>query len=79
MDDIKDKISEKLGEALEVYSEKTKLRAILCAIPYIGSSLDVLLSARGQEIFHDRLLSLLEQLQEDMSSVGENMIDQNSS
>ena len=77
MDDIKDKISEKLEEAIEVYSEKTVLRAILCAIPYIGSSLDVLLSSRGQKIFNDRIMFLLEQLREDMSSVEEDVIDQN--
>jgi hypothetical protein len=51
MDDMKDKISEKLGDALEIYREKTILRAILCAIPYIGSSLDVLLSSREKKFF----------------------------
>jgi DNA-binding ferritin-like protein (Dps family) len=68
-------ISEKLQLAAQAYSNNTILRAAVNIIPYIGGSLDVLISSKGYKVVQKRIESLLEQLQRDMSSVKENMID----
>ena len=72
---MKEEISQRLAKAVQVYSNNTVLRVIVNAIPYIGGSLDVLLWGRGHRIAQERLKSLLEQLQTDMGTLNENMID----
>jgi hypothetical protein len=51
------------------YSENTVLRAVVNAIPWIGGSLDVLLSAKGQAIVHDRIMTFLDILHRRMAQV----------
>jgi len=72
---MNEEISERLERAAQVYSNNTVLGAIVNAIPYIGGSLDKLISARGHKIAQERIKSLLEQLQTDMGTVKENTID----
>jgi hypothetical protein len=72
---MKEEISEKLQLAAQAYSNNTILRAMINAVPYIGGSLDVLISSKGHKVLQERVESLLRQLQSDMSSVKENMID----
>ena len=73
---MKEKISEKIDQAALAYCENTGLRAAVNAIPYIGGSLDVLFSSKGQQIFQKRILLLLKSLRQDMASLKESSVDQ---
>lgn len=67
-------MSEKIVKASEVYVQHAWLRAAVNLIPYIGSSLDVVLASRG--IVHQkRILELLKNLEEEMSLIKEERID----
>jgi hypothetical protein len=61
---MKEEISERFEKAVQFYSNNTVLRAMVNAIPYIGESLDVLISSRGHKIAQKRIKSLLEQVAE---------------
>ncbi len=71
MNEIKDKIS----QALQIYSKKTVLRAVVNAIPWVGGSLDVVLSSGGQRIIEERIKRLFEQLGADMEKLKEDSIE----
>lgn len=68
-------LSNQFQKATEVYNQKTILRGLICAIPYIGSSIDVILSTEAQKIIQQRLNFLLEQLKRDISELKEKDID----
>lgn len=68
-------ISSKLVRASEVYSENTALRAVINGIPYIGGSLDVLLSSKGQKIVQDCVIQILDNLKIEMDCIQKSMID----
>ena len=68
-------VSAQFQKATEVYARKTILRAIISAIPYIGSSIDVILSTEAQKIIQKRLNFLLEQLKIDILDLKETNID----
>lgn len=71
MKDIKTQIQ----QALEIYSQKTVLRAAVNAIPYVGGSIDVLLLNRGQKIVEQRVSLLFERIKDDLEQIKEDMID----
>lgn len=55
--------------ASEKYVEQTSLRALIQVIPYVGGSLDTLLSGEGTKIQKQRMESFLRELELRMSSV----------
>lgn len=56
------------------YNDLTHLRAIISAIPYVGSQLDLYLSTPGQKFVEERLEYMINQLQEAMILIKEDMI-----
>lgn len=68
-------ISEKIKPAIEKYSENAILRASISAIPFIGSSFDVFLATKAQKIVNDRIVSLFNELKEEMSTLEDRMVD----
>lgn len=68
-------IKEKISQALEIYSKKVVLRAVINVIPWVGGSLDVVLSSGGQRIIEERIKRLFEQFSADMGKIKEDAID----
>ena len=63
MDELKDKLS----KVSEVYGNQTIIRAAINAVPYVGSTLDVLLSAVGQKYVQRRIETFIKELGEQIS------------
>ncbi len=57
-----DELKNKLIEASKVYADQTVVRAAINAIPYVGSSLDILLSSSGQNFVIRRIETLISEL-----------------
>ena len=57
------------------YKDLTTLRVAISSIPYVGSQLDLYLSAPGQKFVEERLQYLIEQLQEKMNNIQEEKVD----
>jgi len=68
-------LTTQLQNAAEVYNQNTSLRALISAIPYIGSSIDVIITSRAQIIIQQRLNFFLEQLKKDVRTLKESSID----
>jgi hypothetical protein len=68
-------LSDVAGKASEVYADATWLRALTNAIPYIGSSLDVIFASKGSKMVQKRIEALLENVKTEMSLIEEKMID----
>lgn len=64
-----------VARSAESYSTNQWLRALVALIPYIGGSLDILLSHRHFEIVQKRLACLIEGLSEKVSSLDQSKID----
>ncbi len=75
MEQKSSRTSEIAAAALEVYSERATLRAVISAIPWVGGPIDAFLSTHGQRIVQNRIMSLLEVLQEELRDVHENQVD----
>jgi hypothetical protein len=71
---MSEKLSEQIVKASEAYAQKTWLRAAINLIPYIGGSLDVVLTSRGS-LHQKRFFELLEGLKKEMSLIKEDKID----
>jgi len=72
---MSEEVNNKISKASEVYAENTILRAAVNAIPYVGSSLDVIFASKGQEIIRSRLNCLLDNLKQEMDKIKENKVD----
>lgn len=57
------------------YNDATALRAAVSAIPYLGSQIDLFLSTPGQKYMEDRIMYLIDELQNQMDEVYENAVD----
>jgi hypothetical protein len=57
-----DEIKNKLVQASKVYADQTVVRAAINAIPFIGGSLDILLSSTGQNFVIKRIETLISEL-----------------
>ncbi len=65
----------KLAKASEIYSENAALRAAVNLVPYVGGSLDILISSRGQSIIQKRMLKFLDELKVEMSRLDEQAVN----
>ena len=52
---MEDEVKSSLDKAAKTYADNTKLRALILAIPYIGGSIDVLITQRGRQIYQKRI------------------------
>lgn len=68
-------IEKVLATASEKYSENTRMRTIVCGIPYVGGSLDVLFTSKGRKIVARRIESLFTSLKNEVSDITENTIN----
>lgn len=68
-------IEKSLLKASEQYADLTILRSLISAIPYIGGSIDVLLSGKASKIQSERIMKALELLKSEFETVSEHMID----
>ncbi len=75
MSEIPEKINGALTKASEKYVENISLRASVAMIPYIGGSLDIIFSAKGNEIIFRRINFFLKFLEESVSKLDEDKID----
>jgi len=64
-----DAIKKALNKASEKYSKQIVIRALIQAIPYIGSSLDTLFAGKGNQIQFERLKHFLEILKEKLEKI----------
>lgn len=71
MSDVKDKIV----QASKIYGDQTVVRALINAIPYIGGSIDILLSSSGQSFIQKRIERFIEELNRQVSQLGDNKIN----
>ena len=73
MDELKDK----LVQASKVYGNQTLLRVGINAIPFVGGSLDILLSSSGQSFVIKRIETFINELNEQVSQLTEDKINKN--
>jgi hypothetical protein len=71
MSDVKDKII----QASKVYGDQTVIRALINAIPYIGSSIDILLSSSGQSFISKRIEKFIEELNRQVLQLSDDKIN----
>jgi hypothetical protein len=71
MDDIKNK----LIQASKVYADQTLVRAAINAIPFVGSSLDILLSSSGQNFVIKRIETLIAELNNQLGQLDKSKIN----
>jgi 2-hydroxychromene-2-carboxylate isomerase len=57
------------------YNDLTNLRIAISSIPFLGSQIDMYLSAPGQKFIEERLEYLIEQLQEELEGIEEYLIN----
>lgn len=62
-------IGDKLLEVSKAYNKQIIIRAGICAIPYVGGSLDILLSSKGQKIVSNRIENFIKEIQAEISSL----------
>ena len=70
-----EKLKPTLDKASEKYVNATVIRVGISSIPYIGGSLDILFSAKGNELIQERIQSFLEYLDKEMQKIKEDKID----
>lgn len=68
-------IKDTLIKASKVYSDQTLIRAGINAIPFVGGSLDILLSSAGQNFVMKRIQNFIEQLETQVSQLDESKIN----
>lgn len=64
-----EKLKEGLMKASEKYSELTAIRAGINAIPFVGGSIDVLISGEAQKIAQRRIEDLISSLSTQLQQV----------
>ena len=64
-----------LVKASKVYSDQTLIRAFITAIPYVGGSLDILLSSSGNTFAVRRIESFIADLTQEISNLKETQIN----
>jgi hypothetical protein len=69
------KVQPQIEKAVEWYSNKSELRAIICGVPFIGSAMDVYFATEGQKITQKRFLKALEVLTEELKVMNESKVD----
>jgi hypothetical protein len=69
------KKSKEINQLMESYSNNAIIRSLVNLIPYIGSSLDVLITSKIQELSWKRLQAYLEQLRVQFEKVDDSKID----
>ena len=70
-------LTQSLSKASQMYSELTTLRAAITAIPFVGGSIDVLISGKAQNIAQKRLETLAGSLKDELNQLKGNQIDKN--
>ena len=63
-----------LDKAIEKYSEKSLIRSAISAIPYVGSTIDVILGTRGASIIQKRILAYIKVLEDQLNDLSENVV-----
>jgi len=63
-----------LDKACEKYSDSSVLRSTICAIPYVGGAIDVILSTKGSGIIQGRIRSYIEVLDKQFNDLSESTI-----
>ena len=64
-----DNIGKALTKASEIYSSNSFVRAAITAIPYVGGSIDILLSNRAQSIFQKRIMFFIFSLAKELETL----------
>jgi hypothetical protein len=67
-------VKQKISGAGSRYANATLLRTAVCAIPYIGGSLDVLLSSGAQHVTERRLVALFDAVKTEFASLKEGQV-----
>lgn len=70
-------MKESLTKAVEYYESNKAIRAAVNLIPYVGGSIDVLISSKGQEITQKRTESLLNHLSTQILEIPREFIKNN--
>lgn len=73
-----DKISANIKNAAIKYSENLPFRPLISSIPYIGSTLDLILSLKGQEFIRKRIENTISCLTDEFGNLEKNKIVQSS-
>jgi hypothetical protein len=73
--DASAELAKRAEEANLAYEQNTALRSLVVAIPGIGSSLDIILASEGPRIYRERILKIIEAMQEHMQTVEDRAID----
>lgn len=68
-------LTNRLIKASEIYGNQTLIRAGINAIPFIGGSLDILLSSRGQTFIVKRIEQLISNLEVEISKLDESKVN----
>jgi hypothetical protein len=68
-------LSEIAKKASVSYTNNTILRVLVNAIPYIGSSMDIIFASKGSKIIQERIEVLLRNLETEMGFIEEKMVD----
>jgi hypothetical protein len=71
MDNLKDK----LVQASKVYADQTVVRAAINAIPYVGGSLDILLSSSGQNFVIRRIETFISELNDQLGQLDKSKVN----
>lgn len=73
--EVKKNIDNYTKKAVEKYSERTYLRALIGAIPYVGGAIDILISSKASKITEKRIFNYIETLSKRLESITEDSID----
>ncbi len=68
-------IKNALEKAAEIYSQSALLRAEICGIPFIGSSIDAFFGTRGQNIIQRRIFHFINKLKSEIAKLEEKKVD----
>ena len=70
-----EQLNNKLIEASKMYGDQTIVRTMINAIPYVGSSIDLLLSSAGHKFTIKRIEKFIDALKEEISRLKEAQIN----
>lgn len=71
-----DEMKNKLVQASKVYADQTVIRAAINAIPFVGGSLDILLSSSGQNFVIKRIETFISELNNQLKQLDNSKINQ---
>jgi hypothetical protein len=72
---MKNEVSNMLSKASQLYADQTVIRAAINLIPYVGGSLDVIFTSKGQKITGQRIQEFIKKLAEELNKVSESKVD----